>query len=341
MLGHSDTIWHKMTHSSPLPRACTARAGVNFALVKYWGKRDAALNLPAVGSIALTLAAPGSQTTVRFDASLRAHTFVLDGQVREDAGVFALLDGVRALAGVSAFASVESHNSVQTAAGLASSASGMAALGLAAWGAVGRPVEDAAQQPALVELVRIGSGSAPRSLLGGLVELDVATCGVTQLLAPEAWDLVVVLATVGLGPKKVKSRPGMEHTAATSPYYAPWIEAHPGDLAAARAAIAARDLEGLGTAMERSTLRMHACMWGADPPLRYLKGRTLDVMDAVEDLRDQGVLVFYTMDAGPHVKALCHAADARRVAQALGEVPGVAQVDICVPGPGAQAEVVW
>ena len=46
---------------------CTARACANIALVKYWGKRDAALNLPAAGSLSLTLDALATTTTVRFD----------------------------------------------------------------------------------------------------------------------------------------------------------------------------------------------------------------------------------------------------------------------------------
>ncbi|MEZ4465079.1 MAG: diphosphomevalonate decarboxylase [bacterium] len=231
------------------------------------------------------------------------------------------------------------RNTVATAAGLASSASGMAALGLAAWGAAGLAVDQPAAQPALVEIVRRGSGSAPRSLLGGLVELRVDDASVHPLASPDAWPLAIVVARVGHGEKKVKSRPGMTHTAETSPYYAPWIAAHPADLAAARAAIAARDLPALGAVMERSTLRMHACMWAADPPLRYLRGRTLDLMDAVEALRDAGVGAWYTMDAGPHVKVLCAAADASGVAAALATVPGLASVEICQPGPGATAEV--
>ncbi|MEZ4470709.1 MAG: diphosphomevalonate decarboxylase [bacterium] len=328
-----------MTRSRPLPRACTATAGVNFALVKYWGKRDAALNLPAVGSISMTLAAPGTTTTVAFDPALATDAFTLDGRALADAGVFAVLDAVRAVAGVDLRARVDSRNTVATASGLASSASGMAALGLAAWGAAGLAVDQPAAQPALVEIVRRGSGSAPRSLLGGLVELRVDDASVHPLASPDAWPLAIVVARVGHGEKKVKSRPGMTHTAETSPYYAPWIAAHPADLAAARAAIAARDLPALGAVMERSTLRMHACMWAADPPLRYLRGRTLDLMDAVEALRDAGVGAWYTMDAGPHVKVLCAAADASGVAAALATVPGLASVEICQPGPGATAEV--
>ena len=56
-----------MTEMS-LPTQATARAGTNIALVKYWGKRDAVLNLPAAGSLSLTLADLGSETTVRFAA---------------------------------------------------------------------------------------------------------------------------------------------------------------------------------------------------------------------------------------------------------------------------------
>jgi len=43
-----------------------------------------------------------------------------------------------------------------------------------------------------------------------------------------------------------------------------------------------------------------------------------------------------TIDAGPHVKALCAAADAEAVAAALSVVPGVSRTIIAAPGPGAR-----
>ena len=46
----------------------SARAGTNIALVKYWGKRDAALNLPAAGSLSLTLQDLDTITSVDFPA---------------------------------------------------------------------------------------------------------------------------------------------------------------------------------------------------------------------------------------------------------------------------------
>lgn len=314
----------------------TVRAGVNIALVKYWGKRDAAANLPAVGSISLTLDGLYTQTTVCFDAALSRDVFTLDDTQRDDPRVVEVLDAVRQAAGEIRFARITSENHVPTAAGLASSASGMAALGLASWAAAGLPTDDPGRNQPLVDLIRRGSGSAPRSLLGGLVELDRDTGQVQQLTAPNDWPLCMVVAVIGRGEKKVKSRPGMQLTRDTSPYYTAWVESQPLDLTAARQAIAARDLPHLGAIMERSTLRMHACMLGADPPLRYLSGRTLDVLDAVQAARAQGLAAWCTMDAGPHVKTLCHPTDAEAVARVVRAVQGIEAVRICPAGQGAQ-----
>ncbi len=317
-------------------RRATAEAGINIALVKYWGKRDPAANLPDVGSISLTLSDLVTRTTVRFDPALERDRFVLDGLPRDDARVVEVLDGVRAIAGVLHRAAVSSRNGVPTASGLASSASGTAALATAAWAAAGLDPAAAVDDPRFLDLVRKGSGSAPRSLLGGLVELDKERGRVHQLCPEGGWDLAMLVARLTKGPKKTLSRQGMAHTKATSPYYAPWVAEHPADLEAARAAIAARDLPLLGAVMERSTCRMHACMLAADPPLRYWRGRTLDVADAIEDLRAQGVGAWYTMDAGPHVKVLCAAADAPQVRETLSALVPPDDILEGRPGPGAR-----
>ena len=55
--------------------SATARAQPNIALVKYWGKRDAALNLPAVGSLSVTLGNLYTETTVTLDESLPTPLF--------------------------------------------------------------------------------------------------------------------------------------------------------------------------------------------------------------------------------------------------------------------------
>ena len=104
---------------------------------------------------------------------------------------------------------------------------------------------------------------------------------------PEAadWPLRLVVALTATGPKAIGSTAAMDRTAATSPYYAAWLASVPGDLAEARAAIAARDLPRLGAVVERSALRMHASAMAAEPPILYWTPATLAAMQAVHRAR--------------------------------------------------------
>lgn len=320
----------------------TATANTNIALVKYWGKRDAALNLPAAGSLSLTLDGLTTTTRVAFDPARRADELVLQGEIQggEPLGrVTRFLDLVRARAGLAAFARVETENSFPTGSGLASSASGFAALALAATRAAGLDLPPAE----LSALARRGSGSAARSIFGGLVELrpgvrpDGADAVAVPLLPEDAWDVRMIIAVVGGGVKKtVSSRSAMDHTAATSPLYPGWLASVPGDLDAARAAIAARDLAGLGEVAERSALTMHASALAARPGVLYWRGATVEAVHAVRALRAAGAAAWATIDAGPHVKVLCSPDAAPRVAATLGAVPGVTSTMSCRPGAGAR-----
>lgn len=322
-----------------MSREAAARAGTNIALVKYWGKRDASLNLPAAGSLSLTLAELGTTTHVRFDDRLDRDEVQLNGVAADERTarrVAKFLDLVRAQAGLSARAHVRSRNQVPTAAGLASSASAFAALALAATRAAGLEVTPLE----LSVLARRGSGSAARSIYGGLVEMQPGTradgvdAGAHPLLPPDAWDLRLCVAITATGAKAIGSTEAMDHTARTSPYYAAWIASVDADLAAARAAIAARDLRALGVVTERSALRMHACAMAADPAVVYWNPATLAALQTVHELRAGGVPVYATMDAGPHVKALCVQADSDVVQRALAATAGVLSVLVAAPGPG-------
>jgi diphosphomevalonate decarboxylase len=255
--------------------------------------------------------------------------------------VSVFLDRVRARAEIARRALVTSDNSVPTAAGLASSASGFAALALAATRAAGL----ALTPPELSALARVGSGSAARSIFGGFVEMargerpDGADAIAHPLPDPgdkAGWDLRLVVAITASGPKAMGSTAAMTHTARTSPYHDAWIAAVPGDLDAARAAIAARDLPALGAVAERSALRMHASAMAADPAIIYWNPATLSAIAGVRALRERGTPAFFTIDAGPHVKALCRAADADVVAAVLRAVPGVSDCLIAAPGPSAR-----
>ncbi len=325
-------------------RAVTARAHANIALVKYWGKRSSELNLPAAGSISLTLGELTTTTTVRFVPGARSDTLLLDGRPATDkalARLSAWLDLVRGLAGVELFAEVESANDFPTASGLASSASAYASLALAASAAAGLDLD--ARQLSL--LARRGSGSAARSIFGGFVEMnqgqsdDGSDAFAEPLDDSGSWPIRMVVAVIGGGiAKSYGSRDAMLHCARTSPLYDAWLQTVPGDLASARAAIAARDLAALGETAEHSAMTMHAAAMTSRPAIIYWQPTTLLAMQRVRDLRDSGAPAYFTIDAGPHVKVLTTTAAVDAVASALRAVDGVTDVIIC--SPGGPAEIV-
>jgi diphosphomevalonate decarboxylase len=320
----------------------TARAGTNIALVKYWGKRTGPFNVPAAASLSLTLAGLGTTTTVTFDERLAPDGDVfslndapMDAKAAARASRF--LDLVRARAQIAHGALVHSRNTVPTAAGLASSASGFAALALAACHAAGL-------HPTATDLsirARQGSGSAARSIFGGFVLMsageraDGEDAFASQLLDHTQWDIAMVVALTSQGPKTIGSTEAMQHTAKTSPFYQAWLHSVPNDVAEAREALAQRDLKGLGEIAERSCLRMHASAMASDPGILYWNPVTLSVIQAVMRLRTEGLNAYFTIDAGPHGKVLCATNDAEAVAAALGAVCGVQDVVTARPGPGA------
>jgi diphosphomevalonate decarboxylase len=304
----------------------TAVAHPNVALIKYWGKRPGPGNLPATGSLSIVLGGLATRTTVTFDPALAADVVSLNGAA--DAGtvtrVSACLDELRRLAGTQSHARVESHNDFPTGAGLASSASGFAALLVAGAGALGLELPMAR----LADLARRGSGSAPRSLFGGFALLQNEGDGTRcePVADPADWPLEVVVAITARGPKPTGSRDGMARSEQTSPYYRAWVDTHPDDLAAGLAAVRARDFARLAELAEHNCLKMHAVMMTTRPPLIYWVPGTLAALQAVGELRAAGVPVFFTIDAGPQVKAVCLPGAGAQVAAALAATPGVLDV---------------
>jgi diphosphomevalonate decarboxylase len=315
----------------------TARAHANIALAKYWGKLDEGRNLPAVPSLSLTLDALVTTTTVEFDASLATDELTLDGRPardKEKERVVTLLDGVRRAAKLGARARVTSSNTFPTAAGLASSASGFAALALAASRAAG--LESSSK--AVSAMARAASVSAARSLYGGYVMLPAGAEFAEPLASGDHFPLAMTVALTRAGEKSVGSTEGMLRTAKTSPYYRGWVEHAPRLFELIKSAVLGRDLTVLGPAMESSALAMHASMFAADPPIVYFSPTTLAVMERVRELRASGIPAYFTMDAGPHVKVVSLPEHAQEVANRLAECPGVLEVIRCAAGADASVD---
>jgi len=323
-----------MTSAPPFELRARAIAHSNIALAKYWGKSTRGDNLTAVPSLSMTLDALSSRTEVRFDARLSQDELMLNGKElgeRELERVAALLQRVRIASGLQHFARVESENNFPTAAGLASSASGFAALALAALGATGRPFTTWQAS----RLARQSSASAARSLFGGFVELGTEAEAGSPYLPGSHWDLTMLVAVIEDAKKPVSSTLGMEHTRQTSPFYSAWVKAAPETFAEVRDALKAREFAVLARAMEHSTLAMHATMSSAKPPVLYFRGPSTELIHAIRARREKGYPESFTLDAGPNVKLLTLTEHAGRAEEFLRGFPGVNAVLRAKPGPSA------
>lgn len=314
----------------------TVKAYANIALVKYWGKQPGEGNMPAVGSISIGLDDLYSQTRVKQIHSTE-HLIHIDGKGEgaaiEKARKFLKMFGE--LHGTGHFYEVWSENNFPTGAGLASSASGFAALTLAI--AHLESVDASLEQ--LSATARQGSGSAARSIYGGYVEMS-ATSGVARpLCAAEDWPLDVIIAITATSAKKVGSTEGMVHTADTSPFYNDWVASHSKDMDAARKAIQSRDFEALARVSEHSCLKMHAVMMSANPGLIYWNPASLALIQRIRELQSEGLQLFFTIDAGPQVKVVCNQGDSASIRQALSEVPGVLDIRTSRVGGAPEIEV--
>lgn len=316
----------------------TVRAGSNIAFIKYWGVDDATINLPQNNSISMTLADAHTTTTVEWldRRQLSMDEITLDGvrlDERKAARLIRHLDRIRELASSDQHARVVSQNNFPMASGIASSASGFAALTVAACHALGLDWD----VTRLSAIARRGSGSASRSLFGGFVEWerghDDATSVAYQLHSAEHWALYDVVAVVSGAEKAVSSEQG-HGLAASSPLNRGRVASLPTALAEVRAALAQRDLARLGPVIEQDALAMHAVMMTSNPSLLYWQPGTLAIIQAVRRWRAQdGIQTYFTIDAGPNVHLICEAATVAAVKERLATVSSIQQVIVSRPGP--------
>ncbi len=316
-----------------MSRSATVEAPSNIAFVKYWGAADLEKAIPLNASISMSLRACVTRTSVETLAAGADDQIWMrvDGQWRRAEGAFrhraaAHLEGLRRWAKVDVGFRVATENSFPAAAGIASSASGFAALTLAVLAALER--EPAGDE--LSNLARLsGSGSASRSVFGGYVQWPHGDEADPWRAAPLAtashWDLRDVIAIVQTGPKAVSSLEGHAR-APTSPHFARRQELIPSRLQRVRDAIEARDLDQLGPVVEEDAIELHLVAMSSQPPIFYWQPATLRVLHHVRTLRSGGTSAWATMDAGANVHVICSADDEADVAAGLEALDGVQSV---------------
>ena len=203
---------------------------------------------------------------------------------------------------------VRTENTIPTAAGLASSASGFAALvlalnDLAGWGLGPRM---------LSLLARLGSGSAARSVYTGFVHWFAGTAedgtdSYAERINLEWPEFRIGILELCTGRKPVGSRDGMNRTVETSALYKSWPARAEADVDTIRRAVKQKDFSTLGRTAEQNALSMHATMMSAWPPLIYLQPESMEMIHKVQHLRADGLELYLTIDAGPNIKLLFEA----------------------------------
>ena len=307
----------------------TAEAHPNIALVKYWGKHDVARNVPATPSLSITL--DTLKTTTQVTATTGTDKLYRDNKETHDSKVIDYLNLLRTSHDIGHL-EIHTQNNFPTAAGLASSASGFAALITA----INTECELGLSSGELSALARRASGSAARSIFGGFVALNGPDWQARTLLEPDRWPLRTVVAITTAARKRTSSSVGMELSKSTSPYYPAWVSSTHADFQEGEALVARQDFAGLAALAEFSCLKMHGLMLSTNPGLLYWNAATMACIHKVRELRQAGLPVFFTVDAGPQVKAVCLPEAQGDVSSALSAIGGVQKVLLAGLGSGAR-----
>jgi len=321
----------------------TAKAPANIAFIKYWGKSDAALRLPLNDSLSMNLSGAYTVTTVKFSRDVKKDEVTLLGGEFSDAEVSRVVEGldrIRVRAGVEHRARVVTKNTFPKGAGSAASASGFAALTLAGFASLGVQMTE----KELTIFARLGSGSACRSIPDGFVVWeqgkDSETSYAYSLFSPTYWDIRDILVIVDKRMKKVSTTEGME-TITTSPHLHSRLEAVPLRMEQIKQAIREKNFTQFGEIVEEDCLDMHSVMQTQSPPLRYWNETTERVMSAVKNWRNgggsnEGLPVYFTIDAGPNVHLLCEGKDEARLLTMVRTLDGIEEIILNKPAEGAR-----
>ncbi|MCV3763559.1 diphosphomevalonate decarboxylase [Companilactobacillus farciminis] len=285
----------------------TARAYTNIALIKYWGKKNKQLKLPYTNSLSLTLDRFYTDTKVEIINSdkdiVSLNNHLLDDSKSQRIRNY--LNTVRQMYSFEEHFKVDSINHVPTSAGFASSASGFAALAAA----VNETKNLQLNKQQLSILARNGSGSASRSIYGGFVEWIAGNDNESSFAQPidenPKIDLILLSVVINQHSKKISSTVGMENSVKSSPFYSNWVTLVSSEIKEIKQAIAQKDLQKIGEISEHNAMSMHALTLSANPSFTYFAPETIQIIQAIKDLRHEGVFAYATIDAGPNVKIIC------------------------------------
>lgn len=341
----------------PLPwKLVSVRAPVNIALIKYWGKDDEDLIIPSNDSLSITLGAKEAlvtETTVIASAAVKGSKFEndsleLNGDIVKlyDAdsenirryqrvlSIFRNESSKRKTMPVNSYTGVLkilSDNNFPTAAGLASSASGFAALAFAL-----KYVFDVPESFNVSCVARQGSGSACRSMQGGFVlwsrskslQNDFRSSCIDQLFDENHWKDLCCLACVLKSDRKATGSTAGMRRAPSSPLYAQRLQAVPKRIEKLIAAVKHRDFAEFGAVVMEESDELHQLCETSVPSLCYLTDDSKSMIGVVRNFNnDCGCIrAAYTFDAGPNAFLFFERTHAKEFLSHLGHFCDIKRV---------------
>lgn len=314
----------------------TAVAPSNLAFIKYWGKIDDELNLPANGSISMNLSGLTTTTTVDFDSQYKSDSIIIDGrkEEKEKKRVMLHLDRVRQAAKINLKARIVSQSNFPASTGLSSSAAGFAALTLSASTAAGLKLTE----KELSILARLASGSACRSIPAGYVEWRTGKTSsesfAYSLYPPDWWDLIDIVLVLNDSKKDVSTTDGQK-LAFSSPFFTTRLQRVEVKIKELKKSLAEKDFSKVGTLVENEALELHAIMLTSAPSLIYLHPETLFFMKEVTKWRKEGLEAYFSLNTGQALHILCQNKDLVRVKLKLAGYGNIKKIIISRPEMGA------
>lgn len=317
----------------------TALANSNTALIKYWGKQDEKLILPMTNSISLTVDSLSTTTTVEFSEKYQEDLFFLNDEKQAGTAenrVIEHLNLLRSNAKMNLKTKIMSLNNFPTAAGLASSASGFAALTVASCKALDLKLN----QKELSMLSRRGSGSSARSIFAGFVEWQKADEAgesyAKQLADKNHFDIRDIVVIFKKQKREFSTREAMKISKETSPMYKARLDVVETSLEKMRKAIEQRDFTVLGQTAESDCNLVHSIALTSKPKLSFWIDETVKIINLVKDLRQGGIAAYYTVDTGSNMHILTLPQFAAEIEMILNKIPYVVKTVVCKPGDGAK-----
>ncbi len=299
----------------------TTKAPANIAFIKYWGKKDKILRLPANNSISMSLSNIFTITTVEFSKGLTNDKIEINGgqlNSEEEERIVKHLDKIRFLAKIKDFARVVTKNNFPKGTGIASSASGFAALTLAASKSAGLNLSE----KELSIIARQGSGSACRSIPDGFTEWIAGNSSETSfahsIFPANWWKICDITVLISKTSKKVSSSEGHD-LAESSPFYPVRIADMENKVSEIKKALKEKNFEKFGEILEEEAINMHAVMMTSRPAILYWLPKTLELILLIREWRSNNLPIFFTIDAGPSVHLICEKENEMKVTQMLSK----------------------